>query len=61
VDLRPRELSSALDGRFGFEPRLIVQLVDDVPVSSQRQPRVVAELAGHVDDASALVEEQAGK
>jgi hypothetical protein len=49
------------DRFLGVGARLVLELVDDVPVAGQRQARVVAELARCVDDAAALVQEQAGE
>jgi hypothetical protein len=41
-----------------LDARLLIELVDHVPVSRERQARVVAELACDVDDAAALVQEE---
>ena len=49
------------DRLFGVGARLVLELVDDVPVAGQGQARVVAELAGDVDDAAAFVQEEAGE
>ena len=46
----------APDGGFGLDQRHLFELVDDVPVPRERQAGVVPELAGDVDDASALVQ-----
>lgn len=41
--------------------RRAVQLLDNVPVHSQREARIVAQLARDVDHAAALVEQQRGE
>src|SRR3982750_2460488 len=54
-------LSGDADGILRREAGRVFQLIDYVPVGAQRFVRVVAELAGHVDHAAALVQQQRGK
>jgi hypothetical protein len=49
------------DRYFSFDPRRVLQLVHHVPVSRQRQPGIVPELVGDVDDVAAFVQEQRGE
>ncbi len=44
-----------------IEPRCVLELVHHVAIGAQREACVVAELAGHVDHRSSLVEEERGK
>ena len=49
------------DRLLGVEPRLVLELVDDMAVARQGEARIVPELEGDVDDAAALVKQQAGE
>ena len=54
-------LSGSLDRLLGGQPWGVLQLVNDVPIAGQRQPRVVAELARNLDHAAPLVQQQRGE
>jgi hypothetical protein len=49
------------DRRLRVEPRRVLELVHHVAVGAEREPGVVAELAGDVDDGAPLAEQQRGE
>ena len=58
LDISKAEAKKLQGEPVWLDPRPVLELVDHVAVSGQRQSRIMTELASHVDDAASFVQEE---